>query len=529
LAAILRMSRLGMLLLLVLAAIAALALRWPRLDARPMHNDEAVNAIKFGQLWEEGTYKYDPNEHHGPSLLYATLAVGRLFGAPDFVHFSDNRLRAVTVLFGFGLVLLLPLLTDGLGRGGMAWAALLTAVSPAMAFYSRYYIHEILLVCFTLLALGAGWRYWRSRKLGWALLAGCALGLMDATKETFMFTLAAVVMGLWLNHLWSRHLDASAAPTKTPPIKWTHLAAGLGVWLVVAVILFSSFFTNASGPLDSIRTYLPWIQRAGGASPHIHPWYFYLQRLLCFHLYEGPIWTEAFILLLAVIGAAAGFRRRRLAGANASLVRFLAFYTFLLTAIYSALAYKTPWCLLSFWHGMILLAGVGAAVVIRTMRRRAWRVVCTLAVLAGTGHLAWQAWQADTTYAADPRNPYVYSQTTPDILKLVAKVDALASVLPQPDQMLIKVMSPGDDYWPLPWYLRRFKQVGWWDRIPGDPYASVMLVAARFDARLDEKEDKTHIMNGVYHLRPQVDFELYIDLKLWRTYLEKHPPKRDED
>jgi predicted membrane-bound mannosyltransferase len=350
---------------------------------------------------------------------------------------------------------------------------------------------------------------------------------MDATKETFVFTLAAAALALLLNHLWYRYLDASAPPGKTSPIQWAHLAAALGVWLLVAVVLFSSFFRNASGPLDSLRTYVPWLQRAGGASPHIHPWYFYLHRLLWFHLFKGPIWSEALILALGVIGAIAGFRRRRLAGANAGLVRFLAFYTFLLTAIYCALPYKTPWCLLSFWHGMILLAGVGAVVLVRALRRRAWRVGCTSLLLVGAGRLAWQAWQADTTYAADPRNPYVYSQTIPDILRLVAKVDALASVLPQPDQLVIKVMSPEDDYWPLPWYLRRFKNVGWWHNIPADPYAPVMLVAARIDAQLDE--NKTHIMNGVYHLRPQFDFELYIDLNLWRAYLEKHPPKRDEE
>ena len=58
---------------LLLACIVALALRCPLLDQRPMHNDEAVNAVKFGQLWEGGVYRYDPNEYHGPSLFYATL------------------------------------------------------------------------------------------------------------------------------------------------------------------------------------------------------------------------------------------------------------------------------------------------------------------------------------------------------------------------------------------------------------------------------------------------------------------------
>ena len=57
--------------LLLLAAALALALRSPRLDVRPMHNDEGVNALKFGALWESHAYKYDPQEHHGPTLPYA--------------------------------------------------------------------------------------------------------------------------------------------------------------------------------------------------------------------------------------------------------------------------------------------------------------------------------------------------------------------------------------------------------------------------------------------------------------------------
>src|SRR5262249_23539989 len=151
---------------LLVALAVGVGLRWPRLDERPMHNDEAVNAIKFGELWQHGAYKYDPNEHHGPSLLYATAAVSRLTGAPDFKYFSDKRLRWVTVLFGLGLIGLLPLVIDGLGRSGTVWAAAFSASSPAFVFYSRYYIHEVLLVFFTFLALVAAWRYWRSRQLG---------------------------------------------------------------------------------------------------------------------------------------------------------------------------------------------------------------------------------------------------------------------------------------------------------------------------------------------------------------------------
>jgi uncharacterized protein (TIGR03663 family) len=512
--------------ILLVLAVLALALWSLSLDRRPMHNDEAVNAIKFGQLWDGGGYKYDPNEHHGPALPYATLAVGRLTGAPrDLDQFTDSRLRFVTVVFGVGLILLLPLVADGLGRKATLWAGIFTAVSPALVFYSRYYIHEILLVFFTFLALAAGWRYWRSRKLGWALLAGAGVGLMQATKETFIITLVVAALALGLNHLWRCWLDATAVPAMAPRLKPIHLVAALGVWLGVALLLFSSFFTNAAGPLDSVRTYLPWLHRAEGASPHIHPWSFYLQRLLFFHVAKGPVWSEALIVVLAVAGAWAGFARRGLVEANAAFVRFLALYAFGLAMAYSLISYKTPWCLLSFWYGMILLAGVGAAALLYGIKQRFLKLALGAVLLAGTGHLAWQAWLANGAYAADPRNPYVYAQTSPDLLRLVGQVESLARVSPQGSQMLVKVMAPDSDYWPLPWSLRNLKQVGFWDHLPPDPFAPVMIVSAKLHAALDEKQ--THVMVGYFQLRPQVFLELYVELKLWQAWLAQNPPKAD--
>jgi uncharacterized protein (TIGR03663 family) len=509
--------------IVVLLAGIALALWSVALGQRPMHNDEAVNGIKFGQLWDHGGYQYDPNEHHGPSLPYATLVLGRLTGAPqDFDQFTESRLRFVTVLFGIGLILLLPLVSDGLGRKATLWAALFTAVSPAVVFYSRYYIHEVLLVFFTFLALAAGWRYWRSRKLGWALLAGAGVGLMHATKETFLITLVTAALALGLNQLWNRWLDAASPPAKAPRLKLIHFAVALAAWLAVALLLFSSFFTNAAGPLDSVRTYLPWLHRAEGASPHIHPWHFYAHRLLFFHVAKGPVWSEALILMLAVIGAWASFARKGLADASASFIRFLALYSFGLAAAYSLISYKTPWCLLSFWHGMILLAGVGAAVLLGGMRQRFLRLAVGLLLLAGAGHLAWQARLANVEYAADPLNPYVYAHTSPDLLNLIRQVEALAEVHPQGSQMLVKVMAPDGDYWPLPWYLRNLKQIDWWDQVP---LAPVMIVAANLHAGLDEK--KTHVMVGYFQLRPQVFLELYVELKLWQAYLTKNPPKSE--
>jgi uncharacterized protein (TIGR03663 family) len=484
-----------------------------------MHNDEAVNAVKFGQLWEKGNYRYDPNEHHGPTLIYGTWALERLTGAPRLDDLSDARLRSLTVIFGIGLILLLPLVADGLGTNGTVWAAVLTAVSPAFVYYSRYFIHEILLVFFTFLALASAWRYWRSRKLSWILLAGAALGLMDATKETFVINLAAASLAIALNQMWNRVLDASGLPVKAKPLTQWHLGAAFGVWVLVALTLFSSFFANPDGPVDSLRTYLPWLHRAGGDSPHIHPWNFYFQRLLLFHAGSGPVWTEGLVLILAVNGAIAGFRRAKLAGANASFVRFLAFYTLALTAAYTILAYKTPWCALGFWHGAILLAGVGTATLFRSLRAGGLQIAAACALTIGTGHLTWQAWAENTIYASDQRNPYVYAHTSADILNLVSKVETLANVSTQPGQVVIKVMAPDEDYWPLPWYLRRFHNTGWWSRVPQDPFAPLMIVSSKLNAALDEKG--THLMVGYFQLRPDAFFELYVEKQLWTTWLSK--------
>jgi len=150
-------------LALLLAIAGALALRVPKLATRPLHNDEAVNAVKVSELWQHGRYVYSPDEYHGPALHYATLPFLWLSGAPNSDELDDATLRLAPVAFGVGLILLLLLFSDGLGRQAVGWAAIFIAVSPAMVFYSRYFIHEMLLVFFTALTLGAGWRYVQAR------------------------------------------------------------------------------------------------------------------------------------------------------------------------------------------------------------------------------------------------------------------------------------------------------------------------------------------------------------------------------
>ena len=508
-------------LAVLLAPSAALALRVPKLETRPLHNDEAVNAVKVTELWQQGRYAYDPDEYHGPTLHYATLPFLWLCGARNPGEIGDATLRFAPVVCGIGLILLLLLLADGLGQPAMAWAMVFTAISPAMVFYSRYFIHEMLLLFFTALTLGAGWRYVQTRSAHWAVLSGAGLGLMFATKETFVLTAVAMGLAAIATVRWTAP-KGTGIQRLLELWNWKPVALALSATFLVWLLLFSSFFTHFGGLLDSVRTYLPWLKRAGGHSPHIHPWSFYLQRLAWFHPAKGPLWSEGLILILAAVGASVSF-----IGKKSPLRCFLAFYTILLTAIYSTISYKTPWCLLSFFHGMILLAGIGAAALVDFCRTRLLKAAVVTAMVGMTGQLSWQAWRASFVYSSDRRNPYVYAQTVPDLLNLVRRADGLASVAPAGFETIVKIIAPDNDYWPLPWYLRRFKHLGWYEKIPDDPYAPMIVVASKLNARLDDKSDRKWIMAGLAELRPGKYFELYVELELWKKYVATLPRERD--
>jgi uncharacterized protein (TIGR03663 family) len=445
---------------------------------RPMHTDEAVHADNFGALLEGGTYQYNPHEYHGPTLNYFTLIPARLTSADTYPQLTEVTLRIVPVVFGTALILLTLLLVKGLGPAAVV-AAVLAALSPAMVFYNRYYIQETLLVCFTFGVIVCGYHYLRTQTLPWALATGVFIGLMHATKETCIIALCSMGLALVLS-CHGRPVRAAGKPL--------HVVLGLVVAVGVSALFYSSFLRNPQGVLDSYLTYATYFSRGAGENTvHVHPWYYYLQIIVFAKYFDGPIWTEGWILLLALVGLAAAVKSDSLGSIDPKLVRFLAVYTIAMTVVYSAVRYKTPWCLLSFLHGMILLAGVGAVTLLAWVKRRGPRAVLAVLLLGAAGHLAFQAYRANFVYYADSRNPYVYAHPTPEVFAIVAKVKEYAD-LPGSDRsgtVPIQVAVPGKDYWPLPWYLRAY-HVGWCTDIP-DEVGPLILISDKLEEALTRK------------------------------------------
>lgn len=497
--------------------------RFWKLDQRPMHADEAVQAVIARDLWLEGRYQYDPDEYHGPTLPYATWARLKLGTEPSFAATSAGTFRSVPALFGAGLVILLLLCRDGLGNGGLVCSMLLYAVSPALTYYNRYFIHESLLVFFSFLLVATLWRYVTQRRSLWLIVAGFAVGLMQATKETTPLTIVALGMSL----VMVQWLTARSDPKEVANGKlWRprHVAGAALAAAITAGVFYSSFGSHFSGLLDCVRTYLPWLERAGGHSPHIHPWYYYMHILTYWQILDGPHWSEAMILALALLGGIIAWwpiRHINTIPLDRKFIRWMTLFTVLLAALYSAIPYKTPWCLMGFWQPATLVAGWGAS---RIIRRAKWIWLKGLLIFAlglGIGHLGWQAYLANGTYSADPRNPLAYAPTSPDIERLEEDVEQLLSVANSGEPCMVKVIWHDGYYWPMPWYLRKCDRIGYWTEVPEDPAAPLVIASAEHDTALTARLDATHLMTGFYAVRPGVLAQLWVRMDVWEAHLRR--------
>lgn len=562
---------------LMLAILAAGAiLRLGDLSNRPMHCDEAVHGIKFGWLLEEDSYVYNPREYHGPSLNYLTLPIAWAAGAERVTEVTETQLRLVPAVFGVLLIGLPWLLRRELGLTAMLGAAVLTALSTAMVFFSRYYIQEMLLVAFTLLAIAAMWRWarfldgskedssasaakgricdvvnddaaragtiprdagnevelaragrFRAVRAGaWLFVLGAAIAMMHASKETCVLALAAM----------------AAAGVLTLPGFWragwkrcvSSVLLAVLVAAAVSAVVFSSFGKNLSGIVDSYGAYFHYLGQASGEGSvgrHVQPWHYYFRNLFWWPAGNRGFWSEGFIAVLALAGIIAAVAGKGLDLRQRRFALFLAIYTVLLTLVYSVFPYKTPWCSLSFLSSTILLAGIGAAALLSSLPGIVLKTLGGVVLTAFAAHLGWQAYQASFVFYEHPRNPYVYSHTTGDVPMLVGRIREVIAHHPDGTAMHVQAICPDHDYWPLPWCLRDFSTVAWLDTIPGGPPALLIITQPEMEEELvrylymAQPPGERHLYVPLpppegreeWLFRPNVPIRVYVQLRLWEA------------
>ncbi|MCX8064363.1 MAG: TIGR03663 family protein [Candidatus Hydrogenedentes bacterium] len=511
------------------------ALRVYKISQRPMHCDEANQAYKTGVLLERGLYKYDPYEHHGPFLYYATLPVFWLYGIKTFPETTEIMYRIVPVFFSLLLFLLLLPLRNYFGTVAFCFSFLFLSFSNAFFFYSRYYIHEMAFVFFSALFTILVWNYLLHPSHITALIGGIVASLAFATKETSIITIpSALLAGLCVYTIRIKlrvengNNLACLSLRRFIPHIILFMIGFIPVWL----FFYSSFFTNWAGLIDFFRAYIAYIVRASGkGSSGIHdkPWWYYLQIITYFNKTVGPIWTELHILIPSAVGVIAVLSKifkstlKKATLSKESLLGLHLFISYLLPfALLSLIPYKTPWNILYPMFGIILFSGIGISKIIEIPKKISLRMAILLLFLLSTLHLVNLTYQGNFIYYADVSNPYVYAHTSTSLVKMMNRIYELSDILKsEKEEPIVLVIDPSHDYWPIPWYLRKISKKGFYSEVPEEiDEVKILVVSPKIQDKVNEKLSLEKYMIFTYSIRPSELRYLYVEKSLWGKFME---------
>jgi uncharacterized protein (TIGR03663 family) len=509
--------RIAVILIFLIAAV----LRLYNLDLVPLHHDEGVNGNFLVRLVREGAYQYDPENYHGPTLYYFSALwpwiVRVLFGkaAQETYGLTTFAIRMIPAFFGLATIGLIFLLRRHLGTIATLTAALLLAVSPGAVYLSRYFIHEMQFVFFTLGIVVACIYFYEQRNAFYLILAAASASLLFATKETAMISVAVLIIALVVMLVYLRLTRGKVATPKARGRTqraqgfWSRFIeelGGLGVvgmWLVLSAVVFaglwvafySSFFSYSQGISASFKTFEIWTRT--GTVAHVHPFFQYVYWLAQ---------REGALLFLGIAGAVFIVLRPK-----KPFALFAALWAFGLLAAYSLIPYKTPWLLLNFVVPLSLIAGY-AIQAIYELDHRQFRLTGVL-LLAAVGFTTYQMIDLNfINYDNDSsRYVYVYAHTTRGMFELVEEIDRIAKQ-ERGGLTGITILSP--DYWPLPWYLRNYSRVGYYGRLA--PSTEPMIIANEnqkpdIEANFRDlyRQVPSKQSGGSFELRPGVRLLLY--------------------
>jgi uncharacterized protein (TIGR03663 family) len=491
------------------------------LNLVPLHHDEGVNGNFLERLVREGQYFYVPENYHGPTLYYFAALfpwiVRVLFGksAMDTWGLTTVSIRLVPAVFGLATIGLVFLLRRWLGTVATLSAALLLALSPGAVYLSRYFIHEMHFVFFTLGIVVASLYFYEERNGFYLILAAASAALLFATKETAMISVGVLLIALVVTLVYVRlYRGKPRAPkargwTQPEPSFFSRIVDEfggpviVGVCVVLAAFVFaglwvafySSFFTNPKGLGDSFKTFEVWTKT--GTVAHVHPFLTYVYWLVS---REGPL------LVLGSLGALAVVLKPK-----NPLALFSALWAFGLLAAYSLIPYKTPWLLLNFVVPLALIAGyaVQALFEFEGGQLRLMGAVLVIAISVA----AYQMIDLNfVNYDNDDSSyVYVYAHTTRGLLDLVKEVDRIAKE-EDGNRTGITIVSP--DYWPLPWYFRNYSRTGYYGRLAQTTEPIIIAnenQKADVDANYGEvyQQVMSNKEGGTFELRPGVKLLLY--------------------
>lgn len=363
-----------------------------------------------------------------------------------------------------------------------------------------------------------------------------------------------------LGERWQQTIERFGGAVPLATVALTALA----VFIIVNVLFYSSFFTNyPKGVSDAMKTLNLWRHRT---DEHAHPFLQYFEWL---RQIESPL------LLLGGIGAAIavwrGDNRFALFAAQwafgllvgYSLVKYktpwIALNFIVPLAIMGGYAldqlyrrFGEPWVPLSMTAGAIVLLVYGRFLKLKdgdlgAGQRLTWDfdfsqhwpfviAIVLLAAYAGyilysrterprhplnfyvaaaivLGVLSYQMYQINFVHYDDDQYPYVYAHTKRELVNMVGEIDRISTRIGTGRDTAIALVSP--DYWPLPWYLRDYTKVGYYQQIV--PTTDELIIGSMAqEEQLKQTYGDRYVLvtsgreDDSFPLRPGVDLLLYV-------------------
>jgi predicted membrane-bound mannosyltransferase len=212
------------------------------------------------------------------------------------------------------------------------------------------------------------------------------------------------------------------------------------------------------------------------------------------------------LLILSAIGTAAALVKR------SRFAVFAGAWAFSLLAAYSILPYKTPWILVNVTLPMCIVAGyLTQGLWDRASLRlgSAWRRrVPALALIAvAFGMCAYRSIWLNFFHYDDLSSAYVYVQTHRGFLDLISRIEQIAQESGTGVATHMTVATP--EYWPLPWYLRDYKNVGYFGRVVPTE-TPIVIGSKKQEAELRAMLPLRYRLAGSYPLRPGVELVLFL-------------------
>lgn len=437
------------------------------LDIRPPHHDEAVNGWFVDGLFRAGYYKYDPQNYHGPLYFYFLALSELIFGR------SIEALRVVTVFFG-GLLSFSPFLfRRWIGEKAVWIAAFLLAVSPAVVFYSRYAIHEIPFAFFNVVFFYF-WLRAREEVFSWKVLLGLglSLGALACLKENFVIFLGCLFIAEVMTRVYGKEF--------TFPKKYSNYAAMSVIAFVMIALVYSALGRDGHGIANFFQAFNFWSETGTKGNGHQKPFTYWLS---VFSTYE---WATLLGVLLAPLSLMK----------VSQAVRLLSVVSVGVLMAYSIVNYKTPWCLLSFQWGFILLFAYWCA---QVWKRFKVLVILILGVLGI--HSIYQAYDVAYVNVDADHSYYIYGQTYRELMPPIQTILNRIKADPQlKETMRIQVISAYT--WPLPFLLGEIRLVGYHteQNAPIQLDADYLMVDELLDSKYSSRISGSYSRN-VYRAR----------------------------